>query len=179
LLSSRSRICVVGTSGSGKTTVARAIASRLDVRYLDNDAMIWRPGWTPTPKDELYRELDLLTRDDGWVFDGNLGSDAADQLVLARADAFVWLDLPRWRVHGQIVARSFARAWSGRPAWHDNVETWRQLVSRDSIVWWSVKTYARRKRQYGALFADPRYAHCERVRLCSRRAIDRWLALLR
>src|SRR5690606_29290619 len=42
------RICVVGTSGSGKTYVARELARRLSLTYICNDAIIWRAGWQPT-----------------------------------------------------------------------------------------------------------------------------------
>ena len=44
------RICVVGTSGSGKTYVARALAERLSLRYICNDEIIWRADWVPTPR---------------------------------------------------------------------------------------------------------------------------------
>ena len=44
------RINVVGTSGSGKTTVSRALAGRLGIRHIELDALSWdaelaeRPG---------------------------------------------------------------------------------------------------------------------------------------
>jgi adenylate kinase family enzyme len=169
------RICVIGTSGSGKTTVARELAARLGLTYIDNDAIIWRARWTPTPKADVYAEMEAATRGDRWVFDGNLGPDASDALVVARCDALVWLDLPRWRVHGQILRRSVRRAWTGEPQAHGNRETWRTLLGRNSIVLWSIRTYARRKRQYGAMFADPAFADRRRVRLRSRREVDAFL----
>lgn len=46
------RICVVGTSGTGKTYVARAIAERLGLRYIETDALIWRADWEQVPRDE-------------------------------------------------------------------------------------------------------------------------------
>lgn len=41
------RVSVVGSSGSGKTTVVRAFAERLDLPYLELDSVFHRPGWTP------------------------------------------------------------------------------------------------------------------------------------
>lgn len=45
------RIVVVGTSGCGKTYVAKALAERLGIRYISNDAIIWRPNWVETPRE--------------------------------------------------------------------------------------------------------------------------------
>jgi hypothetical protein len=110
------------------------------------------------------------------VTDGNLGAGVEDQLLLKRCDTIVWLDLPRREVHLPIILRTLRRAWTKQPLWHGNVESWRTLFSPDSIVWWSLKTYAPRKRAYEALFGDPAYADKQRIRLHSRREVDAWLA---
>ena len=39
------RTSVVGSSGSGKSTVARRLADILGVPYVELDAIHWRPGW--------------------------------------------------------------------------------------------------------------------------------------
>jgi hypothetical protein len=88
------------------------------------------------------------------------------------------LDLPRREVHGQVVLRTLRRIWRQERLWHGNVERWRNLFAPDSVIWWSIKTYARRRRHYEALFGDPRTADKARVRLHSRREVDRWLAAL-
>jgi adenylate kinase family enzyme len=177
-----SRICVVGTSGSGKTYVADALARILDVTYICNDAIIWRADWQETPADERYAEFDAATRADAWTFDGNLNpqSVAADRLsddllILSRCDTIVWLDLPRRQVWSAITQRTLWRAWTKEPMWHGNVERWRNVFSRDSMIWWSVKTFARRRRIYGAFFDDPTYADRTRIRLRSRREVNAWL----
>jgi len=43
------RINVVGTSGSGKTTVARRAAEALGVPFVELDALHWEPGWQEAP----------------------------------------------------------------------------------------------------------------------------------
>ena len=170
------RVCVIGTSGSGKTTVARAIAECRGYTYIDNDAIIWRANWLQTPSDQSYAEKDLATRGDGWVTDGNLGKDAEDQLVLSRCDTLVWLDLPRTVVHWQVIRRTFGRVIKRTPLAHGNRESVRTMLSRDSIIWWSIKTFARRRRQYGELFARGEQPHL--IRLTSRRQISDWLRLV-
>lgn len=169
------RICVVGTSGSGKTYVARELARRLGLTYICNDAIIWRADWQPSPPEERLRALDRATREQGWTFDGNLGTDPQDQLVLGRCDSIVWLDLPRWQVWSQVTLRTLRGVITREPLWHGNVESWRILFSRDSIVWWSIKTYGLRRRQYSALFASPANSGRALVRLRSRREVNAWL----
>ena len=41
------RINVVGTSCSGKSTLARALAERLNAPYIELDAIFWDRDWTP------------------------------------------------------------------------------------------------------------------------------------
>ncbi len=171
------RICVVGTSGVGKTFVARAIAGRLGLRYVDADSHIWRANWEAVPRDEQYVAFDAATAEGGWTFDGNLGLSPEDQLVLSRCDTLVWLDLPRRQVMASIVRRTIWRAITRERLWHGNVERWRTVLSRDSMIAWAWRTYPRQKRRYAALFDAPDAART-RIRLTSRREVDRWLASL-
>jgi hypothetical protein len=60
--------------------------------------------------------------------------------------------------------------------WNENRE--RLLIhftSRQSLLWWAVKTYWRRKRQYTELRSDPQYAHLTFVHLRSPREAEGWL----
>ncbi|MDQ2910269.1 MAG: (d)CMP kinase [Actinomycetota bacterium] len=47
------RINVKGTSGSGKSTFARELASRLELRYVELDALHHGPNWSE-PTDESF-----------------------------------------------------------------------------------------------------------------------------
>ena len=176
------RLCVLGTSGSGKSYVAIEAARRLGLRYISNDALIWGPHWQPAPREVRPTLFDVATRDEdsrGWTFDGNVtGADPEDRIVLDRCDTLVWLDLPRRQVWPQVLWRTLHRVVTREPLWHGNVETWRMLLSRDSVVLWSLRTFARRRRTFRAMFADPRHADRARIRLTSRRAVNAWLASL-
>lgn len=168
------RICVVGTSGAGKSYVARAVAGRLGLRYIESDALIWRANWEQVPRGEQYLAFDAATRDGGWTFDGNLGPSPEDQMVLSRCDTLVWLDLSRWQVMMSITRRTFWRALTRQRLWHANVERWRGVFSRDSMIVYAWRTYSRQKRRYATLFAasdGPSIRH----RLTSRGAVNRWL----
>ena len=66
------RINIIGTSGSGKSTISKRLAEILDVPYIELDALFWQPDWPGVSDDELFETLEKrLTETDGWVLDGN------------------------------------------------------------------------------------------------------------
>jgi len=175
------RIAVLGTSGAGKTLVAKRLAKILGLTYICSDAIYWGPNWTENPPDQRLAEYDKATRAKAWTFDGNVDglSDNKGALILRRADTIIWLDLPRHQVFSQVFRRSVRRAWTKKPMWHNNRESWRgTFFSRESILVWSMQTFARRRKLYQSLFTDPNFAHLTRIRLTSRREVDDWLAAI-
>lgn len=70
------RVSVVGSSGSGKSTVARRLADILGVPYIELDAIHWRPGWVEEEPDVFVDRVREATRGDAWVIDGNYQSKA-------------------------------------------------------------------------------------------------------
>jgi adenylate kinase family enzyme len=168
------RVSVVGTSGSGKTTLARVLARRLSVPYIELDAIFWGPNWTP-PSDEDFRDRarDVVAAD-AWVCDGNYS--AVRDVVQPRADTLVWLDLPFPVVLARTVRRSVGRAISREEFWSGNVEDWRRVVGRDSLIWWVASTHRSRRKHWEAWLQQPEAAHLRVVRLRSRRAVRSWLA---
>lgn len=175
------RIAVVGTSGCGKTFVAKRLAEVLGIPYVCSDAILWGPNWTwKTPEDQLAG-YDSATRGDTWTFDGNLGNvtKAENAMVMGRVDTLVWLDLPFWRIFSQLFCRTVSRAWTGEELWHGNRESWRlSFLSRDSILIWAMRTFRANRRRYAEHFADPGHAHLKRIRFTRRRDINAWLASL-
>jgi adenylate kinase family enzyme len=171
------RVCVIGSSGSGKTFVAQALAEEAGLRYVSNDSIIWRPNWQPTPDEERLAAFAEALGGDGWTFDGNLTlRREEDRLILDLCDTLVWLDLPRWQVHGQVLARTCRRLLARERLWHGNVERWSTAFSSDSIVWWSIKTFRRLRREYGTIFESPEFGDKTRIRLRSRGEVQRWLS---
>ena len=133
------RIAVYGPTGSGKSTVARELGSRLGVPVIELDALFHRPNWEPTPEDEFRAKVlvELDESADGWVCDGNYSM--VREIVLPRADTVVRLRLS-WRVSfWRLLKRTITRARTKEPLWGANYESWRMaLLSRDSILLWSI-----------------------------------------
>ena len=171
------RINVVGTTGSGKTTVARAIAQRLGLPHIELDALFWKPDWGQTPDDEFLPTVDEATRGERWVLDGNYSRTRP--IVWPRADTIVWLDYRFSRVFGQLLWRTIRRAITKEPMWDGCVENLRlAFFSRESILLWCLKTYRRRRRNYPEISARPEYKHLRFIHLRSPRATMDWLRRL-
>ena len=107
------KIAVLGTSGSGKTTVARELARGLGLPHVELDALFHGPGWTEPPIEEFRRRVAAATDGSGWVVDGNYESSLGD-LVLERADTVVWLDLESmfaWTIRSHLRRRRELPRW--------------------------------------------------------------------
>jgi adenylate kinase family enzyme len=164
------KIAVVGTSGSGKTTVARRLAEHHEVPHVELDALHWGPNWTPCPADDFRARVQEALAGGRWVVDGSYHGKLGDS-VLEQADLVVWLDLPFRTVARRTWSRTLRRIRSREELWSGNRETWRDaFFSRDSLFVWIVTTHRSRRRRY--LERLQRY---EFVRLRSQREIDAWL----
>jgi len=171
---SSKRINVVGTTGTGKTTAARAIAHRLGCRHIELDALFWKPHWGETPDEEFLAAVDEATRGACWVLDGNYSRTRS--IVWPRVDLVVWLDYGWLRVFWQLLRRTIRRSATREELWDGCQERFRKsFLSRDSILVWFFKTYWRRRRNYVTLFAKPEYAHIRLLHFRTPRAFRHWL----
>ena len=168
------RVAVVGTTGSGKTTVARRLSKRLGLSHVELDALHWEADWTPAPREVLRRRVAEALTGDSWVVDGNYG--AVRDLIWPRATTLVWLDYPLRVVMWQLFRRTLRRTVTGAELWNGNRDRFTtQFFSRESLFVWALKTYWRRQRELPELLARPEHAHLRLVRLVSPGAARRWL----
>lgn len=162
------RLAVLASaSGSGKTTLGRELARRLDVPFVELDALVHGPNWTETADAELRARLAPTLALHGWVIDGGYRGKLGD-LVLEQADLVLWLDLPV-RVWLPRLVRRTARRLRGRETlWNGNRERVRDVVwGRDALIPHALRTCRERRRRYpGELARFPV------VRLRSTRAVD-------
>ena len=93
------RIAIVGCSGGGKSTLARALGARLGLPIVHMDTLFWKPGWTHSDPELFRLAVEAAAKGEAWIIDGNFIS--ASTAHLARADTVIWLELPRalclWR----------------------------------------------------------------------------------
>ena len=170
------RINVVGTSCSGKTTLARELARRLGMPHVEFDALFWGPNWTPVPTDEFRSRLTAALAADRWVADG--GYATVRDITWSRVDTIVWLDYPMRLVLARWARRTVARLRSREEFWpgSGNRESLRNALRRDGLLWWILRTHHRRRRTMAAgLRARPDIAV---VHLRSPAEAEAWLRTL-
>jgi adenylate kinase family enzyme len=170
------RINVVGTSGSGKTTVARRTAEALGFPHVELDALHWGPGWEEPPVD-VFRELvSKATRESPWVVDGNYSK--VRDIVWGRADTVLWLDYSFIRVFLRLLWRTLRRLVLRERLWNDNRESLAMALSKDSIILWAINSYPIRKKEFPTLISSPEYAHIHFLRHSSPSETEEWLKSL-
>lgn len=171
------RVWVVGNSGSGKTTVGRALSRRLGVPHLELDAVNHQPGWVALEVDAFRQRVRAVADCDAWVVDGNYRSVA--DLLWARADAVVWLDLDRPTVMCQLVARTLQRVVRRQELWNGNRERWQNLVSLDpmeSVIVWAWTNHDKYVARYTELELRAQQRGTRFVRLRSRAQVSAFVA---
>lgn len=162
------KINVVGTSGSGKSTFSRMLATKLGHPYIEMDTMFWKANWQESSDAEFFSALENSLFQDTWVLDGNYNRTA--EIKWADIDQVIWIDYSFSRTVYQAVKRAFIRSVTKTELWENtgNIETFtKSFFSRDSIIVWTLKTYKRNRVRYTEMFNDPRYRHIEFVRLTS------------
>ena len=161
---------MIGPTGSGKTTFARALAAKLGVPHIELDALFWQPGWVESSADELRAKVEPALAHDGWVVDGNY-SGKLGTLVLDRADEIVWLDLPLRTTWLRLLRRTVRRLRTRELICGANRESFRQaLLSRNSILVYSLRTYRRTRASRNEWTGGYRV-----VRLRSPREVEQYL----
>lgn len=87
-----SRVAIVGSPGSGKTTLSVRLESILGRNAVHLDRVLWRAGWVLPSEEERKKIHDELISQDVWLIDGMWGSLVADRFK--RATVVLHLDYP-------------------------------------------------------------------------------------
>lgn len=158
------RICILGPSNSGKSTLADAFAQKLacEVFHLDLFRHLPDTDWVERPDGDfrqLHDEAILASR---WVMDGNYSSLLPQRL--ARATGLIVLDVST----GTSLVRYLRRSWF-EPARIGGLQGGQDSVKWGMLRYITVDTRPNRRR-YAQMFAESDLA---KVRLGSVRAIAR------
>jgi adenylate kinase family enzyme len=165
------RILVYGVTGSGKTTFAARISEVTGIPWHSVDDLTWEPGWVQASDDEQRRRIAAICAGDRWVLDTAYASWL--DIPMARVELIVALDYPRWLSLTRLVRRSVARAIDRRPICNGNRESFRHMLSRDSIIVWHFRSFQRKRNRVRAWERDPAVPPV--VRLTSPRQARAWL----
>lgn len=160
------RFVVIGTSGCGKTTFARQLATATQSPHIELDALHWAENWTERPDDEFAESVRSATQGERWVADGNYNK--VRHVLWPRATHVIWLNYSRPVIFSRILRRTFRRALFRERLWHGNRESLlRALHPRDSILLWSWTTFHSNRVRYAALRDGGEFRHLEWIEFAS------------
>lgn len=171
------RYVVIGTTGSGKTTLARRLAAKTGGVLIDLDEYHWLPNWQERAADEREAMVAAATDAPAWAVSGNYSK--LRDIVWGKATTVVYLNYSTPRTFWQLLRRSVARAATKAPICNGNIETWRKLFSGDSIIVWFFKSHWKRRREMEALLENPAaWPHIRFLRFKNPRQTEEWIKTL-
>jgi adenylate kinase family enzyme len=112
------RVCVMGISGAGKSTMAVKLGAAIDAPVFHLDAIYWKTGVAAEPETFRQEQRPLLVQE-RWVIDGNYSAAGGLQERLTRADAVVYIEVSTLAALRRILWRAIRSPGSsphGNPA---------------------------------------------------------------
>ncbi len=174
------RIVVIGNTNAGKSTLAAQLADLIDGKHIELDAIFWRnPGWQEPEASEFQAAVRAAI--DGtprWTSSGNYFRHATPDILWPLADTLIWLDMPLRAVLPRVVRRSWRRWRDDELLWgtqRENFWDHLKLWNKESLIHFAIRYDRPKRRAYAAEFADPRWAHLQKYRLRTPRAVASFL----
>ena len=104
------RIVVIGSTSSGKSTLAKQLADRFNYDFIELDALHWEADWKEASLEDFRARVEAAIQAQAWVVAGNY--HVVRDLVWSKAEAVIWLDYSLWRIFWQLTRRTFKRWWT-------------------------------------------------------------------
>ena len=94
------KVVIIGSAGAGKSTLARKLGSKLNIKVVHLDRVFWQRGWKEKPRGTRIDILQDLVREKRWIIEGSYLSSSRARLNAA--DTIIFLDIPPllclWRI---------------------------------------------------------------------------------
>lgn len=174
--SDMNRVAVIGSTSSGKTTLAKSLATVLGSVHIEMDALRFLPGWKVRDNDDFRAKVGEATSQPRWVTDGNYS--ITRDLTWGRADTVIWLNYNLPLILRRLTRRTFSRWWNRTELWNtgNRENLIKHFIPNDeSLYFWVLKTYWKRRRELPAIIARPEHAHLRFIIFTTPRETDLWL----
>ncbi|WP_185959519.1 shikimate kinase [Planococcus salinarum] len=106
------KIHIIGSVGSGKTTLGRKLAQKLEIPHTTTDNLVWQrnPGGDIRNSEERRDELlEGVLAEKGWLIEGvHIGWTDP---VIEEASHVIFLDPPFFIRSMRIISRHFKQVW--------------------------------------------------------------------
>ena len=168
------RIVIIGSSCSGKSTFAKRLSEKLELKHCELDQLHWLPNWQERPDTDFRELVTNVVSSEHWVIDGNYAT--ARDIVWPRATQIIWLNHSFRLVLFRAFKRSIVRAFTKEKVCAGNIETFRHaFLSRDSIILWVLKTFHQKRKLYRHMLAEQQTGGVEVVELTTQNHVDEYL----
>lgn len=101
------KIYIIGSVGSGKTTLAKRLSKELNINYYELDNVTWE--YNPNGNDrrrndkEIIEIFEKIISQKDWIIE-NVGKDIYS-LAYEKADTIIYIDLPKKILYKRIIHR--------------------------------------------------------------------------
>lgn len=163
-----SRICIIGPSNSGKSTLADRLGKRLNLEIAHLDLMAYEPNtnWNRRPKEDFRADHDRMIQKERWIMDGNYSETMPQRL--SRATSVIWLDPPL----AGCILRYLLRSLRNDPHRAGKLAGATKEFSF-FLIKYTLINYPRNKKKYAALLEQ--HPELTLIRLRSMRELNRQL----
>ncbi|ELY0460805.1 AAA family ATPase [Listeria innocua] len=102
------KIGIIGSVGSGKTTLAKKVSKWLQIDFFETDRIVWKREETEVRRSdsEKIAELNAILQKDNWIIEG-VHLEAWTEESISQADIIIYLDLPKKQIRSQLIKRQF------------------------------------------------------------------------
>ena len=175
----RNKFVIIGTSGSGKTYLAKNLSLALNFKHIELDLYNHGSNWEQA-EPEVFRERVIkVTKDfDSWIIDCNY--QIICDLIWPKADLIIWLDYPFYIVFTRLLKRTIKRFITKEVLWNGNTENFfNQLFTKKSILFWCIKTHWKNRKKFETILIDSNEYNNKFIRIKKPVEVEKLFSLIK
>jgi len=162
------RILIVGSGGSGKSTLSRRLGNVLKLPVIHLDSLYWKPGWIEPNKTEWTHTIRGVISREAWILDGNYSGTLAERIEAC--DTVVFLDLSRLICLWRVLRRLATYRGKARPEMPDGCPESLNI----GFLWW-IWTYPARSRRKVLALLEQHRSTKNIIHLRTRQDVERFV----